>query len=80
VLRTVTRESAILTATGLCLGLIVSGAIAHSLSGLLYGAGKFDWVVFSGVAGLVILVTALAAWLPARRALRIDPLIALRSE
>ncbi|MFT3869420.1 MAG: ABC transporter permease [Nibricoccus sp.] len=80
VIRAVTRESLMLTLSGVIVGLACSAAIAHLLSDLLYGAGKFEIVIFGGVALLLFSAAALACWLPARRAIRINPIEALRAE
>jgi predicted permease len=80
VIRAVTRESIVLTVAGLAVGIVLSWALARMLANLLYGAGTMDVAVFGGVVLLVLLATALACWLPARRATRINPIDALRTE
>jgi putative ABC transport system permease protein len=50
------------------------------ISRLLYGVGATDLTTFAATAGLLLAVAALASWIPARRATRIDPLRALRSD
>jgi len=80
VIRAVARESVILTAIGLAVGIVLSCGLARLLANLLYGAGTMDSAVFGGVALLVLLATALACWLPTRRATRINPIEALRTE
>jgi putative ABC transport system permease protein len=54
--------------------------LARLLKGSLYGVRAADPVTFVSMAALWLAVAALAAWLPARRAARVDPLIALRCE
>ena len=61
-------------------GLALSLAFGHALSGLLYGVSPFDPLTLAGVVLLVIGVAALAAFLPSLRASRIDPMEALREE
>jgi len=69
-----------LTAIGLILG--VGGALASTrlLSGLLFGVSPADPASFVAIALLVAAVALMASWLPARRAVRIDPITALRAE
>jgi ABC-type antimicrobial peptide transport system permease subunit len=67
-------------AVGLALGLALGAAAARWLRGFLYGVSPADPVTFVAVTVLLGLCALLAAWLPARRAARIDPMAALRSE
>jgi ABC-type antimicrobial peptide transport system permease subunit len=66
-----------LAAIGIALGLAMAALGGRALSGLLY-VSPFDPVVLLTVALILGGVTLLAAWLPARRASRVDPLVALR--
>ncbi|HEX6966795.1 MAG TPA: ABC transporter permease [Gemmatimonadaceae bacterium] len=80
VLRLVMRRGALLIAIGTAVGLGAAAATTRVLRGLLYGIGPLDPVTFV-VAPLVLVAVALVAcWLPARRATRTDPIIALRAE
>jgi predicted permease len=76
----VAREAFLLTAIGICVGLPLSYMSERALSGLLYGVGAFPTGSISLSIALLVLVTALAAYFPARRATAIDPLVALRHE
>jgi predicted permease len=69
-----------LAAIGMLLGAAVSWALARTLSGLLYGVTAADPVTFGGMLIVLTAVAALAGYLPARRASRIDPMVALRAE
>jgi ABC-type lipoprotein release transport system permease subunit len=64
----------------MALGLALGSAAAYLLRGFLYGISPADPVTFVAVTGMLALCALLAAWLPARRASRIDPMAALRSE
>jgi putative ABC transport system permease protein len=80
VFRLVLREGAMLVAIGLAIGAALSYAGAQFISGLLFGVSARDPLVFAGVS-LLVAVAALAACLvPGRRALKVDPLLALRAE
>lgn len=65
---------------GVCAGLAVSSLLSHSMSSLLYGVGAFDAPSFLATAALLIFVAMAACWIPARRAMSVDPLVALRYE
>jgi putative ABC transport system permease protein len=65
---------------GITLGLICAWACAHLLSSLLYGVHYTDAIAFAAAAGILGLVALLACCLPARRAMGLDPLVALRYE
>jgi ABC-type antimicrobial peptide transport system permease subunit len=63
---------------GLVLGLGASLALSSYLQSQLFGVQARDWAVFSAVTVLLLCVAALACYVPARRATRIDPMVALR--
>jgi putative ABC transport system permease protein len=69
-----------LTAFGLALGLAAAAAAARLLEGFLFGVGASDPLTYTATATTFIFVTAAAAYAPARRATRMDPLAALREE
>jgi ABC-type antimicrobial peptide transport system permease subunit len=74
------RDTLRLAAVGVALGLAAGIGVGALISGWLYGVGAFDPRPLGG-AGLVLLGVALVGtWLPARRALRVDPVTALRAE
>ena len=76
----VLREGAILIAAGLALGLAGSFAVTQLLSSIVTGAPVHDPLVFTLVPVVLAAVAALACLVPALRASRIDPIIALRAE
>ena len=76
----VTRESLIFTVTGLAVGLAAALGLTRLLSGLLYGSGTTDVLIFLLAAGVIALLSVAACWLPARRATKINPTEALRCE
>jgi putative ABC transport system permease protein len=80
VLQMILRRAGWLTGTGVCVGLVLAFALAHGVANLLYEVSPNDPTVFSAITGAVIAVAFLASWLPARRASRIDPIVALRDE
>jgi predicted permease len=67
-----------LTVSGLCIGLVLAFGGAQLLRGMLAGLSPTDPIAFGGIALVVILVGALASYLPARRATQTDPIDALR--
>jgi putative ABC transport system permease protein len=80
VLRLVLLQALRPVAAGMALGLLAAGGFTRVLGGLLFGVGPTDPATFAGMALLLGLVAALAAYLPARQAMRLDPLAALRQE
>jgi putative ABC transport system permease protein len=76
----VLRQSAVLIAIGLLIGLAGAVAASRTLEGLLFGLTPFDVPTFAAASLLFAAVAALASWIPARRATRIEPVIALRGE
>ena len=69
-----------LAAVGMAVGTAVSWAAARALTGLLFGVTATDPATFGGMLALLTAIAAAASWLPARRAARIDPAVALRAE
>ncbi len=76
----VLTEGARLTLAGVALGLAGAFVVTRALSGLLFGVAPVDPGVFGGVALLFVVVGLLASYLPARRAMRVDPVAALQTE
>jgi putative ABC transport system permease protein len=73
-------QSLKLTLIGVGLGLAGAFVLARFLASLLFGIGTYDPVTFLGVAFLQITVALAASYVPARRAMRVDPIVALRHE
>jgi predicted permease len=76
----VLRQGMLLVGIGLVLGLIAAFGATRALTRLLYDVGATDLLTFAGVPLVLGTVALLASWLPARRASRVDPLIAMRSD
>ena len=73
-------NSLIVTGIGLGVGLSAAAAAGRGLAGLLYGVSPYDPMTFAAVAALVVAAALAASIIPARRAARLDPMIALRAE
>jgi putative ABC transport system permease protein len=80
ILRMVLGQGFGLTMAGAAVGLACALVVSRLMAGLLYGVRPTDPATFAGVAVLLVAVALLACYIPARRALRIDPMIALRYE
>jgi ABC-type antimicrobial peptide transport system permease subunit len=65
---------------GIVVGMVIAAAGARVLKGLLVGVAPFDPVTYFGVAVLLALVALIACYVPVRRAMRVDPVLALRYE
>ena len=79
-LRMVVRRGITLAALGVAIGLVGSFAVSGLLRNFLYGVTPGDPLTFIGIPLVLSLVALLASWLPARRATRVDPMLALRYE
>jgi predicted permease len=80
VLRLIFGGGMAMVAIGIVAGLGVSTLLTRSMNSLLFGIGMFDAASFFGTAAILITVALLACWVPARRAAKVDPMIALRYE
>ena len=80
ILRMILRKGVALAGVGIVAGLVFSASTASLMASLLYGVRPHDPAVFLIVPGLLLAVAALASYLPARRARKVDPMVALRYE
>ena len=80
VLMLILKQGLLLTIAGVVLGLAAAFALTRLMSGLLFGVTAFDPATFATISLLLVVVSLVACYLPARRAMRIDPLQALRYE
>ncbi len=80
VLRMALKQGMILTLIGVAAGLLAALATTRLMTSLLYGVTAADPLTFAGVPALFMAVALLACWIPARRATKVDPIIALRCE
>jgi len=79
VLRLVLRQGATLAVAGVAIGLIAAIAAVRALNSVLYEVSPWDPLAWIGSAGTLLAVSLLATWIPARRAVRVDPVVALRT-
>jgi len=80
VLRMILRQGAKFALAGVAIGVVVSLGLTQLMSSLLFSVSAADPLTFVGVAILLVLVAMLACYIPARRAIRVDPMVALRYE
>jgi predicted permease len=76
----VLKQGAKLALLGVCIGVAAAFTLARLMTSLLFGVTAHDPLTFAAVAALLILVALLACYIPARRAMKVDPIVALRYE
>jgi putative ABC transport system permease protein len=76
----VVRQGMRLVAAGLAIGLVAATALTRAMATLLFRTEPYDLVTFAAVPAVLAGVALLACYLPARRAARVEPVVALRSE
>jgi predicted permease len=80
VVRTVLRQGLVLSGAGLAVGGLGAWAGTRLLGSVLFGVGTADPWSFAGASAVLLAVATLASWIPARRATRVDPMVALRAD
>ena len=80
VLRMVLSRGGKMALVGIALGLAASLALTRLMATMLFGVSATDPITFAGVVAILLGVVLLACWIPARRAMRVDPMVALRHE
>jgi putative ABC transport system permease protein len=80
IVRMIVRQGALLAGAGVVPGVVLAYAAGRAMEGLLAGVRPGDALTFASVIGLCVLMTLLGSLLPALRAVRIDPIAAIRSE
>ena len=80
ILKLILRQGVKATLWGVGVGLVCGLALTRIMASLLYGANSGEWMIFLGVSLLLLLIALTASYIPARKAIKVDPMIALRNE
>ncbi|MFL5416416.1 MAG: FtsX-like permease family protein, partial [Myxococcales bacterium] len=80
ILALVVRQGLALTGIGVAAGLAGAVAASQAIAGLLFGVSRHDPLTYAGMVALLFAVAAVACWIPAWRAARVDPALTLRAE
>jgi predicted permease len=80
VLAMIVRQGIMLTLIGVALGAVAALGVTRLISSMIYGVTPYDPVTFVAVAAILVIVAMAACYIPARRAMRVDPMVALRYE
>jgi putative ABC transport system permease protein len=80
ILRVILQQGFQLAVAGAAIGIVCAVIVSHLMATLLYGVKATDPLSFGGVAAVFVVVALLACYIPARRAMKIDPMVALRHE
>ncbi len=80
VLKMVLGQALLMTGIGIVLGIVGAVALTRLMASMLFGVNAMDPLTFLSVSAILVVVAAVASYLPARRATRVDPMIALRHE
>ena len=80
VLAMIIRQGITLTLIGIAIGVVAALGVTHLISSMIFGVTPYDPATFAGVAIILIVVALAACYIPARRAMQVDPMVALRHE
>jgi putative ABC transport system permease protein len=80
ILRLVLRQALVLAGVGIAIGFAGAAAVTRLLTSMLFGVKPTDPATYAAVIGIVLVAALLASYIPARRAMRVDPMVALRYE
>ena len=80
ILRLVLKDGMIMVGIGIALGLATAFLVTRLLASFLYGVSAMDALTFTGIPLILTIVALTACYMPARRAMKVDPILALRSE